>query len=79
MARDPRSRAEALGARRPAETLGAAAGLAIVVGRALGIEDPDVLAGLAAAAGGLPALVTALVNAGGLLGIARRLLHGRGA
>lgn len=63
---------------RPAESLTAASALAVALARLVGLDDPDVITGLAVAVGLLPALVTAVVEAGGVVGVARRLWRGTG-
>lgn len=62
--------------RRPAESGGLAAGLVVLIGRLIGVEDPDLLAALAVLVGAIPAGITALVAAGGISGVLRRLWRG---
>lgn len=62
---------------RPAEAIGVTAGVGVVVGRLLGVEDPDVLAGLALAVGAVPGLVTYVVSNGGLRGVLGAVWRGR--
>jgi hypothetical protein len=61
---------------RPAETSTAAGAIALLVGLVAGLDGEAVaIAGIAL--GFLPAAVTALVNAGGIRGFARKLWSGR--
>lgn len=62
---------------RPAETAGAAGAIAGLVARVSGVRDPDTLAYITAGVGLLPAVVTTLVNSGGIRGLARLLWQGR--
>ncbi len=48
--------------KRPAETTGAAGSVALLLGRALGIKDPDTLVAIGAVVGILPAAITWLVT-----------------
>lgn len=47
---------------RPAETGGIAGSIALLIGKAAGIEDPDTLVALGALVGFLPAAITWVVN-----------------
>jgi len=51
-----------LPARRPAETTAFASAIAVLVCKALGVDDPDVLVALTVIVGAVPAVVTAIVN-----------------
>jgi energy-converting hydrogenase Eha subunit A len=62
--------------RRPAETTGAAGGLVAVVAALVGLPV-EVVAALAAVAGALPAVVTWVVERGGVRGVARLVWRGR--
>lgn len=62
--------------RRPAETGGLSAGLAVLIGRLAGLQDPDLLAALALVVGAVPAGITLLVINGGIRGALRRLWKG---
>lgn len=44
--------------KRPAETAGVASALALLVGRLLGVDDPDTIVALAIVIGFVPAAVT---------------------
>jgi len=57
-----------LPARRPAETVGFAAGLAVLICYFLGVDDPGVLAAFAVVIGGLPGIVTWIVDLTGKRG-----------
>jgi hypothetical protein len=48
--------------RRPAETVTAAGGAALVIGYFLGIDDPAVILGLAAVVAAIPVAITWLVG-----------------
>ena len=63
--------------RRPAETSAAGGGIALVIGRLLGIDDPDLLAGLGLAVALIPAVVSFVVSNGGLRGVWRLIRDGR--
>lgn len=66
------------GTARPAEkTAGAGAGV-LVVARALGVEDPNVLAALGVCAAAAPALVTGLIAHGGMRGLLRAVIGRKG-
>lgn len=62
--------------RRPAEVAGGVGSVGLIVGRLLGVEDPDVLVALGAALGLVPAAVTVLVTHGGIRGVLLRLWRG---
>lgn len=62
--------------KRPAETAGGLFGAVTVIAAALG-ASVEVVAAVGAVAGLLPALVTSLVNHGGLRGLARSIWQGR--
>lgn len=47
---------------RPAETTGVAGSVALLIGRAFGIKDPDTLVAIGALVGVLPAMITWLVT-----------------
>lgn len=53
---------------RPAETAGGAGSLALLVGYALGVQDPAVLTAVGAVVGLVPAAVTLVVRSGGIRG-----------
>jgi hypothetical protein len=50
-----------LPARRPAETTAAASAVALLICKALGVDDPDVLVALAVVIGFIPTVVTSIV------------------
>lgn len=62
--------------RRPAETAGAAGGVATILAAALGANTTTV-AVIGAVAGALPGAVTWLVGHGGIRGVARAIWSGR--
>lgn len=62
---------------RPAETTAAGGSIALLAGVVLGVDDPETIALIGAAIGLLPAMVTTLVNAGGVRGALRSLWKGR--
>lgn len=62
--------------RRPAETTGGLVGVVTALAALLG-ADTQTVAILGTVAGLIPALVTLLVNNGGLRGVGRLLLRGR--
>jgi hypothetical protein len=47
--------------RRPAESVGLAGAVALLIARALGVDEPDVIVGLGVVVASLPAVVTWLV------------------
>ena len=53
---------QTLPARRPAETTAAAAAIALLICKALGVDDPDTLTALAVAIGFIPTVVTWIVE-----------------
>lgn len=59
--------------RRPAETAGGAGAVVLLVGYALGVDDPGLLAAAGAVVGVIPGAVTALVHAGGVRGCWRKV------
>jgi hypothetical protein len=65
--------------KRPAEVAGLSGSVALLVCRAAGVDDPDVLVGIGAVVGAVPAAVTLLVANGGVRGVAAKLWRGRGA
>lgn len=48
--------------RRPAETTAVAAALALLIAKALGLDDPDTLTALAVVIGFIPSVVTSIVE-----------------
>lgn len=46
---------------RPAEAGGISVATVLIIARAFGVKDPDILAGIGAAAGALPAAITWIV------------------
>ena len=48
--------------RRPAETTAAASAIALLICKAFGLDDPDVLVALAVVIGFIPTLVTTVVE-----------------
>lgn len=59
--------------RRPAESAGASVALLFVLGHALGLDEPIVNA-LGVLAGTLPAVVSWIVDNGGVRGVLRRFI-----
>jgi len=51
-----------LPARRPAETTAAASAIALLIVKALGVDDPDTLVALAVVIGFIPTIVTWIVQ-----------------
>lgn len=61
---------------RPAETAGAAAAIATLLSIVLGVTDPQVIAAEVVAVGAIPAIVSAIVSAGGIRGVLRKIWGG---
>lgn len=62
---------------RPAEKTGVAGAVSLLVGYAVGVRDPELLAAWGVVASMVPAGVTLVVSNGGLRGAARLLWRGR--
>lgn len=62
---------------RPAETAGGVGAIGLLVAFILGVDDPSTVVMLGAAIALLPALVTGLVDGGGVRGWVRKLWRGR--
>jgi hypothetical protein len=64
--------------KRPAETAGGIAGAALAIAYLAGTRDPQTLTYVGIVAGFLPAVVTAIIDGGGVFGWVRKILRGRG-
>jgi hypothetical protein len=62
---------------RPAESVTGVTAIGALVAIILGVDDADTIAAMVGALGVLPGAVTLLVSNGGVLGVARLVLHGR--
>lgn len=65
--------------KRPAETAGGLGGIGLAAAYLAGVRDPQALTYVGIVAGFLPAVVTALIDGGGLFGWARALWRGKSA
>lgn len=64
---------------RPSESTTGVAGVGALLSIILGVNDPNAIAAMVAGLTVLPAAITSLVSAGGLIGFLKGLLHGREA
>jgi hypothetical protein len=62
---------------RPAESTAGVGAVALLIAYVLGVTDPQVVACLGAGLGLIPAMVTLLVDGGGISGLLRNLWRGR--
>jgi hypothetical protein len=62
---------------RPAESLAGTSSIGLLIAYVLGVDDPDLIVCLGAVVGLVPAVVTLLVDGGGVSGVLRKLWRGR--
>lgn len=62
---------------RPAEALAGTGAIGLLIAYVLGVRDPEQVAVIGAAVGLIPAVVTTVVDAGGVRGVLRKVWRGR--